>query len=146
MIKNEYEKKIALKLKQIREVHHLSKAGMAAKLGIHLESYCRNENSIRTPHVSTLYNVGNDLNISLDWLVMDKGEMYYKEKVEEKKTEPQMTGNLSQSTDMKELLDHMEKIPLLRFEMMSHFYKFKEEHSALVEKTMIPVPEENVNP
>ncbi len=145
MIKNEYEKKIALKLKQIREVHHLSKAGMAAKLGIHLESYCRNENSIRTPHVSTLYNVGNDLNISLDWLVMDKGEMYYKEKVKERKTETDIAENRSLSTDMKELLGHMEKIPLLRFEMMSHFYKFKEEHSELVEKAMKPIPGENVN-
>jgi hypothetical protein len=47
---------------------------------------------------------------------------------------------------MKELLDHMEKIPLLRFEMMSHFYKFKEEHSELVEKTMKSIPEEKVNP
>jgi transcriptional regulator with XRE-family HTH domain len=146
MRKNEYEKKIALKLKQIRESHHLSTVQMAAKLRIYLASYRRNEECTTTPGLSTLYNLGNDFNISLDWLVMDKGEMYYNEKVEEKKTEPVITGTPSLSTDMKELLDHMEKIPLLRFEMMSHFYKFKEEHSELVEKTMKSIPEEKVNP
>jgi hypothetical protein len=35
--------------------------------------------------------------------------------------------------DLKELVDHMEKMPLLRHEILAHFHRFKEEHP-LMEK------------
>ncbi|MCU0289068.1 MAG: hypothetical protein MUF15_22070 [Acidobacteria bacterium] len=44
--------------------------------------------------------------------------------------------------DLKEFIDHMEKIPLLRYKMLEQFHQFKEEHPLMVEKAM---KEENLN-
>jgi hypothetical protein len=38
--------------------------------------------------------------------------------------------------DIQELLDHMDKLPLLRHEILAQFYRFKEENQAIVEKAM----------
>jgi hypothetical protein len=87
---------------------------------------------------------------------MAKGPMYYKEKEEipeekpvEKEEEIQkeieevrVPAVEKESTgetwpeEIRELLDHMECIPLLRYELLAYFYKFKEEHKEMVVEAM----------
>jgi len=40
--------------------------------------------------------------------------------------------------DIKELLDHMEKIPLLRCEVLAFFLKFKEKNKEMVANAFTP--------
>ncbi|MCX6579036.1 MAG: hypothetical protein NT166_02510 [Candidatus Aminicenantes bacterium] len=48
------------------------------------------------------------------------------------------------SPDFKELFEHMDRIPLLRHEILVQFRQFKEEHQALVKKAMKSNPGEMV--
>ena len=43
---------------------------------------------------------------------------------------------MGKGKDVKELLEHMEHIPLLRHEVLAFFYRFKEEYKEMVETTM----------
>ncbi len=122
---------ISQKLRTIREPLRYSQREMADRLGIYRASYSRHESGETMPMVTTLYKLGDIFNISLDWLIQDKGPMYYKEK-----TEP--NGEISKELrkDVNELLEHMDKISLLRYEVLVLFYKFKEEHKDMVHAAM----------
>ena len=120
-------------LKYIRENLKYSQREMADRLGIYNASYSRHENGETMPMVTTLYKLGNMFNISLDWLIQNKGPMYYSEK-EETGANGEISKELRQ--DVNELLEHMEKIPLLRYEILASFHKFKEAHKEMVIEAM----------
>jgi hypothetical protein len=105
-------------------------------------TYVNNENGRTIPNFFTLYNMGYQFDVSLDWFVFNEEPVYRTEKTVEKKM--QEVSPLSQLQallpDIKELLDHMDKIPLLRYEILVQFFKFKEEHQAMVERAMKPLP------
>jgi DNA-binding XRE family transcriptional regulator len=141
MSRKDFVKKIASKLEQIRKTYRLSVTGMATKLNIHVTSCARHENCRSLPGIFTLYKLGNALNISLNWLILDKGPMYIPEKTEEKKALNDILSNQPLTDDVKELLDCMGKVPLLRYEILSQFHRFKEEHREIMERGLQPQAE-----
>jgi hypothetical protein len=84
---------------------------------------------------------------SMDWLLFNKGPLFYKEKTPEetkqppeekppvqqkqpeKQTEEKFPGLEQVMTDVKELLDYMAKDPLLKYEVLVYFYKYKKENT-----------------
>jgi len=138
MNREDFAKTISAKLEKIRKANHISITDMASALNIDRGSYVRNVNGRTIPNLFTVYKLGNRFEISMDWLVLDKEPMYLKEKIAEIKVENDTPSlqSLSFPGDIKELLDHMDKIPLLRYEILAQFHRFKEEHQALVEKTL----------
>jgi len=110
-------------------------------------SYRRYEKGKIFPGYLALYSIAVKLGISLDWLVCGKGPVYYKEKEtnEEKKTKVQVEEKKETLQDLlpgtsleeiKDLLGHMNRIPLLRHEILVYFYKFKAEHKELLVEGM----------
>ncbi len=100
-------------------------------------SYRRYEQGKILPGYPGLYAIAENLGISLDWLVCGKGPVYYKEKekndrAEEKKETLQDLLTGSSLEEIKDLLENMNRIPLLRHEILVYFYKFKAEHKDLV--------------
>jgi transcriptional regulator with XRE-family HTH domain len=133
MRKKEFAQAIGAKLEKIRKAMNLSPVNMAAALNIRRVTYSRNKNGRTIPHFFTLYNLGKQFGISMDWFILDEGPMQRSEK---------MTGDKMANahsllpTEIKELLDHMDKIPMLRYEILAQFHRFKEEHQLIVEKAM----------
>jgi transcriptional regulator with XRE-family HTH domain len=129
---------MGLKFEKIRKSRHFSITNMARTLEVNRVTYVNNENGRTIPNFFTLYNLGYQFDVSLDWFVFNEEPVYRTEKTGEKKV--QEVSPLSQLQpllpDIKELLDHMDKIPLLRYEILVQFFKFKEEHQAMVEKAM----------
>ncbi len=100
-------------------------------------SYRRYEQGKILPGYPGLYSIAENLGISLDWLVCGKGPVYYKEKEKNDRTEGKketlqdlLPG--SSLEEIKDLLENMNRIPLLRHEILVYFYKFKAEHKDLV--------------
>ena len=126
---NERRKSVAeagLKIKKIRELLRMSPDSMAARLGVSRSSYNKYEYGLSFPNPVGLAVLANELDISLDWLIAGKGPMTYKVKKE-------MTSNLvGENSDVKSLLSSMERIPLLRYEVLTLFHKFKLEHKDLM--------------
>jgi len=149
-------KDIGYKLRKVRNNLNHSRPQMAARIGVVNSSYVRNENGQTCPDIISLRTLGKALDISLDWFICDKGPMYYKEKEEKPEKKPKEKigeiqeemkevrapaaekepGNETWPKEIRELLDHMERIPLLRYELLAYFYKFKEEHNKMVAEAM----------
>jgi hypothetical protein len=108
-------------------------------------SYLRNENGKTCPGIITMQILGNRFNVSLDWLICEKGPMYYREKEQKQQelsktvleTNPAPETLDSLPGDIRELLDHMKRIPLLRYETLASFHKFKEEYKEMVSAAMV---------
>ena len=143
MTRKELVRKLAEKLKKIRHNHKFDVKTMAAKLNVDKTTYIRNENANSLPGALTLYSMGEKLNISLDWLIREKGPMYFTEekpvKIVEKKVEkkeeikeppkphtlPPIFQNLED--DLKELFESMQQSSQLRYEILAYHLKLKKE-------------------
>ncbi|HLP46979.1 MAG TPA: helix-turn-helix domain-containing protein [Candidatus Kapabacteria bacterium] len=119
------------KLRRIRDSLNLRNFEMADRLGIYRTSYYRNELGVTAPQLTALYQLGKLYDISMDWLILDRGPLHYKEKefpitAESAKIEP--VPPIAGDRDVKELLDYMERVPLFRHEVLVMFYKFKDQY------------------
>ena len=123
---------VGQRLRKFRRQLHYTPGQMAEKLGIMTGGYYKNENGENFPGLDTLNRLQKDFDISMDWFIFNKGPMFYKEKQAEKekpleKKEIKKTpGPEDTMPEVKELLEHMAKDPLLRHEVMVYFYKYKE--------------------
>lgn len=133
MSRKEFAKLMGDKLEKVRKTNNISVTHMARALNINRITYVRNINGLVIPNFFTLYNLGNQFGISMDWFLLDEEPMYRSEKKAEAVPPPQTPSLLP---DIQELLDHMDKIPLLRHELLAQFYRFKDEHQTMVEKAM----------
>lgn len=143
MNRNELVKVIAGKLKKLRVSRNYSRAKMARVINAGETTYTRNEDGKTSPNLINLYNIATTFGVSLDWLICNRGEMIYKknEKNEIVQAEPvpePEPGEVNEELrkDIKEMLEHMEKIPLLRYKILEQFHTFKVERKAMVEEAM----------
>jgi len=119
-------KAISGKFKYVREMLRISANTMAARMGVSRSSYDKYEYGGAFPSTLGLKVLANDFNISLDWLIAEKGPMIYKEKTG-------LTATMSDvNSDVKSLLADMERIPLLRYEVLTLYHKFILEHKDLM--------------
>lgn len=138
-------KDIGYRLKKVREALNNSGPQMAYEFGLMRSSYLRNESGKTCPGIITMRILGNKFDISLDWLICEKGPMFYREKEQkqqelskaalEVKPAPETLDSLP--GDIRELLEHMKRIPLLRYETLASFHKFKQEYKEMVSAAMV---------
>lgn len=136
---------IGYKIRKVREALKLKNSELADGIGHHRSSFCRYELGKTAIRIMTLYKLGAKYNVSLDWLIRDKGEMFYtekavsepeKEKIETPAPPPQPAVDPI-PPDIRELADHMERIPLLRYEILTYFHKFKDKNKEMVANAFI---------
>ena len=78
---------IAGRLRQIREPLGYTHREMGELINVDRSSYTRYESGETFARMMSLYRLGTQLDISMDWLIINKGPMYYKAKeVNEKET------------------------------------------------------------
>lgn len=156
MTRNELVKLISKRLMRIREYFKYSRAQMAGAMGSSESSYYKNEIAKTSPDIVNYYSIAQTFNVSLDWLIVGRGEMFYQEPepmqkqgpvpkppIEESpREEPALMGE-GLRQDVKELLDHMEHIPMLRYEVLSMFQHFKTNNKELVAETMKDTKKQN---
>lgn len=144
-------KDVGIKMRKLRQSLKLSNSRMAARLNVSRGTYSRNEEGKSMPGVATLIKLNKDYNISLEWLLLNKGPMYYlkepsesekeetpPEEIKEEPPEPHPAIRLLESlgSESEELLEHMDRIPLLRHKVMVLFHTFKEDRKEMIERTM----------
>ncbi|MDQ1350468.1 MAG: Helix-turn-helix protein [Acidobacteriota bacterium] len=129
--KRKLRKEIGARLAQLRETLELSKNKMAGKINISRAAFQRNEEGQWFPEYSTLVKLSSVFGVSLDWLLVNKGPMYYKQKIAEtEKTDDDSVksrnGSLVMREEYRDLLDNLEKYPVLRYEVLLQVQKFLE--------------------
>lgn len=148
------------KLVQLRKKFNYSRDQMAGHFGVSRSAYYKNEVGMALPALSTLYRLAMENNLSMDWFLFGKGPMYYDEKektreIEELKKQLELERNKQveqeagdekekkaplaagdMKLEIKELFEHMEAVPLLYYEILAYFQRFKVENKALVENSL----------
>jgi DNA-binding XRE family transcriptional regulator len=123
---------IGQKLKDIRNSLKLEGFTMADRIGAYRTSYRHYEMGDTAPQLTCLYNLAHTDNISLDWLIVDRGPKFYKDKetIPEPPKETETLPAIAHEKDVKELLEHMDQDSLLRHEILLMFYKYKKDQEA----------------
>lgn len=145
---------VAVKLRKIRRQAGLDKKEMASRLGITPGAYHKNEYGDTLPSLSSMKYLVDNYNISMDWLLFNKGPMHYEEKSkkemeleqeverltaeldqeckkreEELKKYQEKTAFLKTKPEMQDLLEYIEKVPIFYHKLMIFFQEYKTEHS-----------------
>ena len=125
----------AQRMRKIRETLRLSAVDITGNIKTHSATYYKYENARAFPHFTILFRLGNSLGISMDWLILNKGPMLYKEKDSENQAAANPLDALPR--EIRELVEHMERIPMLKYETLLSFHQFKENHKELVASSMM---------
>jgi transcriptional regulator with XRE-family HTH domain len=112
--KRKLRKEIGARLAQLRETLNLPRTKLSGMIGIDRASIQRYEEGQYFPEISTLVTLSGVLGVSLDWLLVNRGPIYYKEKIA--KTDE----------NERDRLLMREKYPVLRYEVLLQVQKFLE--------------------
>jgi len=134
--KKEFARKVGRKLEDFRKQLGHSRSEMASRLGITPSAYHKNESGVNLPGHQTLMRLSLDYDISMDWLYCDRGPQNYgsgEQKIKKMKEQiadleanaPQSGSNLLKRPEVEELLAAMEKNPILYYEMMLKFQRYR---------------------
>ncbi|MGD2090445.1 MAG: helix-turn-helix transcriptional regulator [Candidatus Aminicenantes bacterium] len=152
--KREFSQEVGRQLKMLRRQLGYSRTEMAEQFGISNNALGKNENGESFPNVQTLHRLASQFDISMDWFLFNKGSMYYKEKktteelekevarlqkeleqarMIDKETKQEIIEGVPDAEpqlapDVRELVEHMAKIPLLHYEILAYFHRFKMEN------------------
>ena len=140
---------VGRRLVQIREKLNYSLDDMARKTNLSSSGYYKNEAGMAFPNLYALNTLQRDMDISMDWLIFNKGPMFFQEKQPEPEPEPEPVeeeNTLSlenASPDVRELFEYLESDRLFKHKVLVYFYKYKEskERNGLTET----LPEESVD-
>lgn len=128
-----------LRLQKIREHLNYSRQEMADFMGIKLPTYYKNENSETFPRLESLILLFEKHDISMDWFMFGKGPMLFQKERNRVRDLEQKLETLREKVErkatpeVKELVEHMDRIPLLRHEVLGFFHRFKMDNRELVE-------------
>jgi len=136
MGQKELTREIKERLNQVRETFDLSSADLSRTLGCGRTTSFRYERGLAVPSVPSCRTLAQQLDISLDWLLMGRGEMTYnppKPKLElpagREKTKNNQQPDLHKEgivEEIRDLLEHMENDSAFRFEVLSMLHRRKQ--------------------
>jgi transcriptional regulator with XRE-family HTH domain len=145
---------LGAKLKKLRQHFDLTRLQMASRFKVTPSAYSKNESGLTFPGLPSLRALCLELDVSMDWLLFDKGPMIFEKKAPppetakkppvEKKAEEEPVPDKKAATpaakelapDVKELVEHMENIPLLHYQILAQFQQFKVDNPELVKSTV----------
>lgn len=111
-------------LKEIRRMLGLRGQDMARELGVTSTTYYRNEGGLYAPKLNTFINIARRYNISLDWLILNRGDMHYRPAAADEQDEARTV----YSDEIREMVEYMNRIPSLHHELLAQFHRYKEAH------------------
>ncbi len=140
------------RVKEIRLKAGKERLQMANILGVTLSSYYKYENGETVPSPAIMMTYVKQFGVSLDWLQLDRGPMHFgeitkaledvKKLKEENERLKQETENLESEKgallpegavvvvekDLVELFRYIDENTLFKYELLTHFHKYKAEH------------------
>jgi transcriptional regulator with XRE-family HTH domain len=139
----ELRQEISTRFRRMRKALGRTQDHIADRLGVIRQTYSRYETGKLVPGISTMELLAKRFNISLDWLLVNRGPVFYQEKTKAPPPGPQPKA--APPTEIpkeeQELLDHMARIPMLRHKMLLFFQEFKLEHKELIESAIKENPD-----
>ena len=135
MEKRKLLQELASRLRKARRALRMTQKDLSSRCGCTRPTYVKNELGNTFPGGMVYYVLGDNFGISLDWLIRGTGSMFYREEAQEegpveKTVEPEtkpLPGEIA------ELVEDMERVPLLRHEILAIYLRYKLKNRQLFE-------------
>jgi transcriptional regulator with XRE-family HTH domain len=137
-MKEQLRRDMGKRMRKIRKTMGFTQDKMASYFDVGRANYSRIEKGEIFPNPTVLNILKTKFNISLDWLVADKGKMFQMEKVEE-------TRDLDfgeHTEEIKDLLYHMESIPMVRHTVLGFYFDYKEKNKKIIKEFLEELEQE----
>ena len=133
-MKQQLREEVGKRLRQFRIKKSLTQSELCSHFGMGHANYSRIERGQVFPGLSILVTLREKFNVSLDWLLCNKGEMFLAD--EASKDEFINLGDYQ--TDVVDLLYHMEHVPMIKHAILSYFLEYKTDHENIIRKVLNP--------
>jgi transcriptional regulator with XRE-family HTH domain len=134
--KKDLKRAVGCRLKEVRDHLSYTQDRMSALIEISRTYYAKQETGESFPGHMVLTKLGNRLNVSLDWLLCAKGEMFFPDPEKEKEeklpvqepVQAEAPGTdepgLALSPEYRRLIEDMQRVPLLHYEVMAFYHRY----------------------
>ncbi len=121
---------ISSRLKEVRLHFGHTQKKMAAYFGMGSNAYGKAENGYNAPGLKIFYILATRFGISLDWLVLGRGPMFYEKKPGEKAADDEL------SREINEMLELIDKLPLVRHLILGYFQELKLNYHEVIQQEL----------
>ncbi len=142
--KERVRRTVSSRLRKVRKELSLPKAHFADSVELARTNYSKIERGRHFPAPHTLEKLATNLDVSLDWLIGGKGPMFFKEKPNPEETQVEQALRQEKAMAMeeepglkpehRELIDTMNRVPLLHYEVMGFYHRFLVNNPELAKK------------
>jgi len=127
--KSALKKEIGAKIRQVRKRLGYTQDRMVDFFDCGRANYSRIEKGEVFPNPAMLNVFNSRFNVSLHWLVCGKGEML---EHEEKRVDMPSPDRGSDAAEIKDLLDYVESVPMVKHAVLSYFLEYLEKNKKLI--------------
>lgn len=133
-MKKELKKDIGLRMRQIRKALGYTQEQMVAYFDIGRANYSRIEKGEVHPGATILHTLRTRFNVSLDWLISNNGKMFLKDR--EKKNDRVKIDFGHSTSEVLDLLETMDKVPMVKHAMLSFFLEYKLRNKKIIREVI----------
>jgi len=133
-MKQQLKKQIGLRVRKVRKALGYTQIQMVAFFDIGRANYSRIEKGEIFPTATILNVLHKEFNVSLDWLISNEGEMFNGERQKKAGLKNRQFGKHTE--EVNDLLFHMEKLPMLRYAVLSFFIEYKVKNQEIIQRLL----------
>lgn len=130
-MKEMLKKEIGVRMRQVRKALGFTQEKIVAHFNIGRANYSRIEKGEVFPNPSMLNTLRTEFNVSLDWLITNTGSMFFPEPVNNKSDTIDLE---TYSAEVRELLQHMQRLPMVKHAVLGFFLEYKIEHKKIIQE------------
>jgi len=116
----------------VRKAFGLTQEQFVENFEIGRANYARIESGEIFPGISIMNVLRSKFNISMDWLISNKGEMF----LQEKKEEDIVLDYGEDTEEIAEMLHIIQRIPRMKEEILSFFYDFRRKNKSILDRML----------
>ncbi len=137
---NPFKKEIGARIRQLRKHLQLTQVEMVVNFRTGRAHYSRMESGEIFPGPEILKFLREHFNVSLDWLILGKGEMFLDQPLNDVKSGPvrkqiiQAEIPEQEAKEIKELLDFMQKFPMIKHSVLGFYWEYKLKNKNLIDE------------
>lgn len=133
-MKQQLKKQIGLRVRKIRKTLGYTQVQMVTFFDIGRANYSRIEKGEIFPTATILNVLHKEFNVSLDWLICNEGEMFASDRQKKIGLKSRQFGKHTE--EVNELLFYMEKLPMLRYAVLSFFMEYKVKNHEIIQRIL----------
>ena len=136
------KKDVGARMRKIRKALGYTQNKIVSFFDIGRANYSRIEKGEIFPGAAILNTLRSEFNVSLDWLLTNKGDMFL-QSAESANKERLNFLNLGDYTgEVKELLVYMEKVPMVKHAVLGFFIEYRAKNKSIIDPLMETIKEQ----